>query len=68
MNALYDVKLYLEQARQVIGELDEIGDDEAVIHLELSMLIMDVDLLLARHQQENPQQPLFALKEKLKWN
>lgn len=68
MNALYDVKLYLEQARRVIAELDEIGDDEAVIHLELSMLIMDVDLLLARHEQESPQQPLFALKEKLKWN
>lgn len=68
MNALYDVKLYLEQARQVIAELDEIGDDEAVIHLELSMLLMDVELLLAKHEQENPQQPLFALKEKLKWN
>lgn len=68
MNALYDVKLYLEQARQVIGEMDEIGDDEAVIHLELSMLIMDVDLLLARREQDNPQQPLFAIEEKLKWN
>lgn len=68
MNALYDVKLYLEQARQVIGEMDEIGDDEAVIHLELSMLIMDVDLLLARREQENPQQPLFNIEEKLKWN
>lgn len=68
MNALYDVKLYLEQARQVIGEMDEIGDDEAVIHLELSMLIMDVDLLLARREQDNPQQPLFNIEEKLKWN
>lgn len=68
MNALYDVKLYLEQARQVIGEMDEIGDDEAVIHLELSMLLMDVEILLAKHEIDNPQQSLFALKEKLKWN
>jgi thiamine monophosphate kinase len=68
MNALYDIKMYLEQARQVIAELDEIGDDEAVIHLELSMLIMDVDLLLAKREADNPQQPLFAIKEKIKWN
>ena len=68
MSALYDVKLYLEQARQVIADMDEIGDDEAVIHLELSMLLMDVEILLAKFEQDNPQQPLFAIKEKLKWN
>jgi len=68
MNALYDVKLYLEQARQVIAELDEIGDDEAVIHLELSMLLMDVEILLSKYEAENPQQPLFAIKERIKWN
>ena len=68
MNALYDVKLYLEQARQVIAELDEIGDDEACIHLELSMLLMDVEILLSKHEIDNPQQPLFSMKEKLKWN
>lgn len=67
-NALYDVKLYLEQARQVIAKLDEIDDDEACIHLELSMLLMDVDLLLSRYETDNPQQPLFAITEKIKWN
>ena len=61
-SALYDVQLYLTQARQVLGEQDIISDDDAVIHLELSMLLMDVQLLIERDAESAPTQ------ESLKWN
>lgn len=68
MNALLDVLMLLEQARTTISEQDELDDDAAVIHLELSMLIMDVTILIDKQKREGPQEPLFAIEERIKWN
>ena len=68
MNALTDVLLLLTQARERIGEQDEINDDEAIIHLELSMLIMDVTLLLEKEKREAPTGDMFYKRERIKWN
>lgn len=69
MSVLADVLLLLTEARQRIGDQDTINDDEAVIHLELSMLIMDVTLLLEKEKREAPTDDLFVVnKESLKWN
>lgn len=68
MNALTDVLLLLTEARERIGAQDTINDDEAVIHLELSMLIFDVQLLVEKDQRETPQGELFYKRERLKWN
>lgn len=68
MDALYDVKMLLTEARERLGNQEVISDDEAVIHLELSMLIMDVTLLIEKDERENPQGHLFYKRERIKWN
>jgi hypothetical protein len=68
MSALADVLLLLTEARARLGEQDTINDDEAVIHLELSMLIFDVQLLVEKDQRETPQGELFIKRERIKWN
>ena len=68
MSALEDVLLYLTEARERIGAQEHINDDEAVIHLELSMLIFDVQLLVEKDRRETPQGELFYKRERIKWN
>ena len=68
MSALADVLLLLTEARERIGAQDEINDDEAVIHLELSMLIFDVQLLVEKGNRESTQGELFIKRERIKWN
>ena len=67
-SALEDVLLYLTEARERIGNQEEINDDEAVIHLELSMLIFDVQLLVEKDHRETPQGELFYKRERITWN
>ena len=68
MSGLTDVLLLLTEARERLAEQDTINDDEAVIHLELSMLIFDVQLLVEKDHRETPQGELFYKRERIKWN
>ena len=68
MSTLTDVLMLLTEARKRISEQDYINDDEAVIHLEIGMIVMDITLLIEKEKREDPTKDLFVKKEEIKWN